>query len=53
MDRAGSSTGEVAGVSFQLSEMHKRKFQEAVRRFGNRRREKTGGVRSIMPYNFQ
>ena len=53
MDRAGSSTGETAAVSFQLSEMHKRKFQETVRRFGNRRREKTGGVRSIMPYNFQ
>ena len=53
MDRAGSSTGETAAVSFQLSEMHKRKFQETVRRFGNRKREKTGGVRSIMPYNFQ
>tara|TARA_R110000824_G_C15027782_1_gene659041 strand:- start:200 stop:625 length:426 start_codon:yes stop_codon:yes gene_type:complete len=53
MDRAGSSTGETSAVSFQLSEMHKRKFQEAVRRFGNRRREKTGGVRSILPYNFQ
>ena len=53
MDRAGSSPGETSAVSFQLSEMHKRKFQEAVRRFGNRRREKTGGVRSILPYNFQ
>ena len=53
MDRAGSSIGESSAVSFQLSEMHKRKFNETVRRFGNRRREKTGGTRSILPYNFQ
>jgi len=51
MDRAGSSIGEASAVSFQLAEMHKRKFNETVRRFGNRRREKTGGTRSILPCN--
>ena len=53
MDRAGSTVGEASAVPFQLSQMHRRKFQESVRRFGNRRREKTGGVRAILPYNFQ
>jgi len=53
MDRAGTTQGESSGIAFQLSEMHKRKFQESVRRFGNRRREKTGGVRAILPYSFQ
>ena len=51
MDRAGTTAGDVSGISFQLSEMHRRKFQESVRRFGDRRREKVGGVRSILPYN--
>ena len=53
MDRAGSSTGETSATSMQLSQMHRRKFEQSVRRFGDRRREKTGGVRSILPYNFQ
>ena len=53
MDRAGSSSGETSAASMQLSQMHRRKFEQSVRRFGDRRREKTGGVRSILPYNFQ
>ena len=53
MDRAGSTSGEMSAVSLQLSQMHRAKFEESVRRFGNRRREKVGGVRSILPYNFQ
>lgn len=53
MDRSGTSIGESAGVSLQLSQMHRNKFLESVRRFGDRRREKTGGVRSILPANFQ
>jgi hypothetical protein len=53
MDRAGSTAGEMSAVSLQLSQMHRAKFEESVRRFGNRRREKVGGVRSILPYNFQ
>ena len=53
MDRTGIQMGEGAGVSLQLSQMHRSKFLETVRRFGDRRREKTGGVRSILPANFQ
>lgn len=53
MDRTGTQMGEGAGVSLQLSQMHRSKFLETVRRFGDRRREKTGGVRSILPANFQ
>ena len=53
MDRAGATSGEMSAESLQLSQMHRAKFEESVRRFGNRRREKVGGVRSILPYNFQ
>lgn len=53
MDRTGTQIGEGAAVSMQLSQMHRSKFLETVRRFGDRRREKTGGVRSILPANFQ
>ena len=53
MDRSGGSSGEQAAVSLRLSEMHRAKFLESVRRFGDRRREKTGGLRSILPVSFQ
>jgi len=53
MDKTGSQSTETAAVSLQLSQMHKSKFLETVRRFGDRRREKTGGLRAILPANFQ
>jgi len=53
MDKTGSQGNETAAVSLQLSQMHKGKFLETVRRFGDRRREKTGGLRAILPANFQ
>ena len=53
MDRAGTTAGEASAVALQLSQMHRAKFDQAVRHFGSMRREKTGGVRAILPYNFQ
>ena len=53
MDRAGTNGGEVSAVALQLSQMHRAKFDQAVRHFGSMRREKTGGVRAILPVNFQ
>ena len=53
MDRAGTNGGEVSAVALQLSQMHRAKFDQAVRHFGSMRREKTGGVRAILPFNFQ
>ena len=53
MDRAGTNGGEVSAVALQLSQMHRAKFDQAVRHFGSMRREKTGGVRAILPFSFQ
>ena len=53
MDRSGSTSGEQSAIALRLSEMHRAKFLESIRRFGDRRREKTGGLRSILPYSFQ
>jgi len=53
MDRAGTTDGESSAVALQLSQMHRAKFDQAVRHFGSMRRERTGGVRAILPYNFQ
>ena len=48
MDKAGTATDpNVAASSLQMSNMHKRNFDEAVIRYGMRKRDKTGGSRVL------
>ena len=47
-DRAGTvSDGNLATVSLNLSQIHDAKFQESVKKNGMRKRDKTGGSRSV------
>ena len=52
-DKAGT-TGDanVAGVSMNLSAMHEGKWNEAVKRHGMQKRDKTGGDRRIYMTDF-
>ena len=52
-DKAGT-TGDanVAGVSMNLSAMHEGKWNEAVKRHGMQKRDKTGGDRRIFMTDF-
>jgi|TARA_R100000655_G_scaffold108426_1_gene160326 hypothetical protein len=48
-DKAGTvSDGNLATVSLNLSQIHDRKFQEAVKKNGMRKRDKTGGSRAVL-----
>ena len=48
-DRAGSvNDGNLATVSLNLSQIHETKFQEAVKKNGMRKRDKTGGSRAVL-----
>tara|TARA_R100001079_G_C4340273_1_gene106712 strand:+ start:34 stop:465 length:432 start_codon:yes stop_codon:yes gene_type:complete len=48
-DRAGSvNDGNLATVSLNLSQIHEAKFQEAVKKNGMRKRDKTGGSRAVL-----
>tara|TARA_R100001163_G_C5052372_1_gene189029 strand:+ start:378 stop:809 length:432 start_codon:yes stop_codon:yes gene_type:complete len=52
MDRAGSSSDQnVSAVALNLSAGHESKWKEMVRRMGMKKRDKTGGTRSIVPYD--
>ena len=53
MDRAGS-TGDAnrSQIAMGMMAQHERKFNNAVKKYGNRKRSKTGGTRAIVPANF-
>ena len=52
MDRAGStSDGNLSAVSASLSSSHEARWNDMVRRMGMKKRDKTGGTRSIVPYD--
>jgi hypothetical protein len=52
MDLAGLAVDpNASAVNVNMSMMHQRKWDEAVKRFGMRKRDKTGGTRSILPHN--
>ena len=53
MDRAGS-TGDAnrSQVAMGMMAQHERKFNNAIKKYGNRKRSKTGGTRAIVPANF-
>ena len=49
-DRAGlSPDGNIASVAMAMSKSHEGKWNEAVRRYGMKKRDKTGGPRRVMP----
>jgi hypothetical protein len=54
MDRASQAQDpNVSAASIQLSNMHQKNFDEAIRRFGSKKRDKIGGTRSISPIDFR
>ena len=51
MDKAAKGRQEDSAVSLSLAREHNRKFKEGVRKYGERKREKTGGTRAVVPYD--
>ena len=51
MDKAATGGQEDSAVSLSLAREHNRRFKEGVRKYGQRKREKTGGTRAVVPYN--
>ena len=51
MDKAAKGRQEDSAVSLSLAREHSRKFKEGVRKYGQRKREKTGGTRAVVPYD--
>ena len=51
MDKASKVGQEDSAVSLSLAREHNRRFKEGVRKYGQRKREKTGGTRAVVPYN--
>ena len=48
MDKAGNAKdANLIAVSMQLSNTHQMKFDDAIKRFGMRKRDKTGGSRVL------
>lgn len=54
MDRAGS-TGDAnrSQVAMNMMVQHERKFNNAIKKYGNRKRSKTGGTRAVVPADFK
>jgi len=49
-DKAGKSAdANISAISMNLAKTHENKWNESVRRFGTKKRDKTGGDRRIMP----
>ena len=54
MDRAAqSSDAAIVSSSISLSSAHERNWKDALVKFGNRKREKVGGVRVVRPFDFR
>ena len=54
MDRAGTSNdGTIAQVAMGLMAQHERSFNNAVKKYGTRKRSKTGGTRAVVPADFK
>jgi len=53
MDKAGR-TGDPGGAqaSIALAANHEKRFNDAIKKYGIRKREKTGGTRAVVPANF-
>ena len=54
MDKAGSVLEPgIVQTAMQMSTMHEKNFNDSVKRFGMKKRNKTGGTRAIVPSNFR
>ena len=54
MDRAAQSgDAGIATASLNLGNLHERKWKDALVRFGNRKREKVGGLRVVRPFDMR
>jgi len=54
MDRAAQSNDAgIASTSLNLSNVHERKWKDALVRFGTRKREKVGGLRVVRPFDMR
>ena len=52
LDRAGSTEEpNAAGAALSLSQLHSGKWNDMVKRMGMKKRDKTGGTRSVVPHN--
>ena len=53
MDRAGrTSDGNRAQIAMNLMSRHERKFDMAIKKYGTKKRSKTGGTRAVVPASF-
>ena len=53
MDKAGSSQDpNIAQTSMALMAQHDQRFNNLLKRFGMRKRDKTGGTRAVLPFSF-
>ena len=53
MDRAGkTSDGNRAQMAMNLMIRHERKFDMAIKKYGTKKRSKTGGTRAVVPASF-
>ena len=54
MDKAGASSDPgVSQSAMQMMIQDERRFNETVKRYGMRKRDKTGGTRAVLPYDFR
>jgi hypothetical protein len=53
MDRSATAPAEEAQRYMALSNMHERKWKDALVKFGGRKRDKTGGSRVLIPFNLR
>ena len=54
MDKAGaSSDGNMAQVAMGLMVQHEKSFNNAIKKYGTKKRSKTGGTRAIVPADFK
>lgn len=54
MDKAGSVLEPgIVQTAMQMSAMHEKNFNDSVKRFGMKKRNKTGGTRAVVPANFR
>ena len=53
MDKSATTSADEASRHMALSNMHERKWKDALVKFGSRKREKTGGSRVVVPFNLR
>lgn len=53
LDKAGQSQSQdEASVSMNMSAVHQKRWDDAIKKFGMKKRSKTGGDRRVLPANF-